>query len=149
MPAMICCDFHRRVQCFSRSQLNNQSKVVPQKWAAALGAWNTDKGLASRDELCPVNNTKLRRRFICVSIQGLAYFWRPERDVVRFPIIDPRKNIESFCYTLLCEHCAFDTERSIKLHYPTYALAAYHLGLVETFDKLQSHVACHIKYLCA
>jgi hypothetical protein len=149
MPAMICCNFHRRVQCFSRSQLNNQSKVVPQKWAAALAAWNTDKGLACRAELCPVNNKKLRKRFIGVSRQGLAYFWRPKQDLVRFPVIDPRKNIESFCYILLCEHCAFDTERSFKLHYPTYALAAYHLGLVDTFDKLQSHVARHIKYMYA
>jgi hypothetical protein len=149
MRAMICCDFHRREQCFSRSQLNSHSKVVPQKWSAAKAAWNTDKGLTDRKHFCPVKKSKFFKRFIAVSKEGLAYFWRPKRDLVRFPVIDPRKNIESFCYILLCEHCTFDTERSFKLHHPTYALAAYNLGLVDTFDKLQSHVARHIKYMYA
>ena len=35
------------------------------------------------------------------------------------------------------------------MQYPTYALAAYHLGIIDTFEKLQSLVAQHVKYAYA
>jgi hypothetical protein len=112
---------------------------------AAIAAWRTDDGLAAREQLCPVNNPGFRERYIGTSKQGSAYFWRTARNLVSFPVIDPQKDIEAVCYILLCEHVAFDTERHFKLLYPIYAQAAYSLGLVDSFDKLQSHVARHVK----
>ena len=102
-------------------------------------------------ELCPVDSVEYRNRFIGVSPSdlGLAYFWRDARELVRFPWCDPRKNFDTFCFYVLCEHCAFTTEQAFLTNHGSYRAAAVHEGILDTYDKLQLEYEKHCKYVFA
>lgn len=89
---------------------------------------------------------RTRARFIAVSPQGIAYFWRKRDDLVRFPFVDPRADLESFAFHVLCEHVSFRQEGEFIQRFGTHARAAYALGMFDTFDKLNAHVCRHVKW---
>ena len=98
--------------------------------------------------LCPLDNVEWRARFIGVNQLGQAYFWRPDRELVRFPYVDPRRDPEGFAYNVLCENIAFDSESQLEPPYfPSHGVAAIHIGLLDTYDKLEAAVTRHCKFV--
>lgn len=82
MQDMFCMTFHRRVVTYSKSQLTKLSKVDDKRWQDAKAAWNTQGGLDNRALHCPVDAGNAGHvdswgnRFIGVSSDNIAYFWR-------------------------------------------------------------------------
>jgi hypothetical protein len=104
-------------------------------------------GAANRFQLSPLSDDPFPTNFIVVSPQDLAYFWRNPEHIIRFPYADPTTDLEAFAFILLCEHVPFDSE--LGLRDPAdgrYSTTAKYLGLLDTIDKVRTHMTRHAKY---
>ena len=156
--AMCPAAFHRRIVSYSVNQLRARATVHDGRWAQARAVWGTAEAAVDLFHKCPAtpgdadDEDSWGNRFIGVHADdNVAFFWRHNNEIVRFPYVDPRKpgNLEPFAFMVINKCCAYDSECEFLAPLTasnTYAHAAFAMGLIDTPAKLQAHLERHCKY---